>query len=115
MSNADTTKSGIVVYRRKGTTLEGQWSHVRIDGKLAKEVVSDVPIGAYEGDWPVKVYMPDGQLQFTGRLRSTRLGDCLKLTWLGPDGNAAFQGLGQHIDGELMAASFEEISSKTSG
>jgi hypothetical protein len=50
MSNADTTKSGIVVYRRKGTTLEGQWSHVRIDGKLAKEVVSDVPIGAYEGD-----------------------------------------------------------------
>jgi hypothetical protein len=105
-------QSGIVVYRRNGTTLEGRWAHENTGAVLAKEIVSDVPIGACEGDWPVKIFIGnDDTLLFTGRLSSTRLGDCLKLTWQGNfvDGNkpGAFQGLGQQIDGELIAACFE--------
>jgi len=107
--------SGIVVYRRNGTTLEGRWAHVSTGGLLAKEVVSDVPIGAYEGNWPVDILKPDENSPFfTGRLTSTRLGDCLKLTWQGSfvpgNAQATFEGLGQQIDDELIAASFEQTA-----
>src|ERR1051325_461699 len=104
-------KSGIVVYRRNRTMLKGRWAHADIGGLLAEEIVSEVPVGACEGDWPVEIFKPDGTLSFPGRLRSPRLGDCLKLTWQGNfvNGNkpGTFEGLGQQIDGELMAASFE--------
>ena len=107
-------KSGIVVYRRNGTTLEGRWAHTDFGGMLAKEIVSDVPVGAYEGDWPVEIFQPSGKPFFTGRLRSTRLGDCLKLTWQGSfvsnNSRGTFEGLGQQIDGELIAACFESAA-----
>ena len=49
---------------------------------VAKEIAHDVEDGAVEGDWPVEVFHPNGQLSFTGRLSSVKLGSCLKLNWI---------------------------------
>lgn len=105
-------KAGIVVYKRDGTSLVGKWSHAKIDGKLADETVHDVPAGALEGNWPVKISGPAGQLYFTGRLTSVKFGDCLKLAWTGtfPDGKPGlFEGIGYATDRDSISATFEEI------
>jgi hypothetical protein len=75
--------AGIVIYRRQGTSLAGQWTHEQIGGALATELVSDVPPGPLTGTWPVQIFNPDGSLEFTGRLRSVGLGSSLSLTWEG--------------------------------
>jgi hypothetical protein len=106
-------KAGIAIYRRKGKSLSGQWTHEEIGGVLAEELVQDVAAGPMVGDWPVQVFSPDGSVSFTGRLRSVALGNSLLLTWDGnmadkPEQSAKFVGMGYQIDRDLMVASFEQ-------
>jgi hypothetical protein len=105
-------KAGIVIYRRDGTSLSGQWTHGEIGGVLAKELVQDVAAGPMVGDWPVQVFLPDGNVSFAGRLRSVTFGNSLLLTWDGhmadrPPRPAKFVGVGYQINNDLMFASFE--------
>ena len=103
--------AGLVIYKREGRSLVGQWSHENRGGMLAKETVDQVPAGALVGDWPVKTFSPDNRLLFSGRLKSVTLGGCLKLTWTGnlEEANepAEFEGLGYQITDDLMFATFE--------
>jgi hypothetical protein len=106
-------KAGIVVYRRDGTSLSGQWTHEDTGGILAKELVQDVSPGPMVGEWPVEVFKPDGTEYFSGSLKSVSLGNSLILTWNGamvnvPQQPAQFVGIGYQIDGNLMVASFEQ-------
>lgn len=94
------------MYRRSGTSRAGKWTHESVDGISQKEIVHDVPLGTWEGDWPVEVFKGDA-LIFQGRLSSIKLGDCLKLTWKNDSGE--FQGVGYVIDDEMAAASFEPV------
>jgi hypothetical protein len=109
-------KAGIVVYRRSGTSLAGEWAHADTGGVLAKETVHDVRADTWEGDWPVEILTPDGQLLFAGRLNSVRLGDCLRLAWQGnflqDNKPGTFQGLGRALGDDLMVASFEQTESE---
>jgi hypothetical protein len=106
-------QAGIVVYQRKGNQLVGQWSHEKIEGALANEIVHDVAPGALEGDWPVEIFAPDGSLYFTGRLSSAKWGGCVKLSWQGSflaDGTSArFEGIGYASGPDLLSATFEQI------
>ena len=104
--------AGIVIYRRDGTSLSGQWTHQKIGGVLAKELVHGVSPGSMVGTWPVEVFAPDGSQYFTGSLQSVSLGNSLILTWNGamvnaPETPAEFVGIGNQIDNDLMVASFE--------
>jgi hypothetical protein len=106
-------KAGIVIYRRDGTSLSGQWVHQDTGGILAKELVQDVSSGPMIGDWPVQVFLPDGTQYFTGNLQSVSLGDSLILTWNGamvntPQQPVEFIGIGYQIDSDLMVATFEQ-------
>jgi hypothetical protein len=106
-------KAGIVVYKRDGTSLSGQWTHEDTGGILARELVENVSPGPMVGDWPVVVFSPDGTEYFTGSLKSVSLGNSLILTWNGamvnaPQQPARFVGIGYQIDSNLMVASFEQ-------
>ena len=111
-------QAGIVIYRRHGNQLVGQWSHADepIGGMLANEIVHDVAPNALEGDWPVEIFAPPapgGPIYFTGRLRASKLGDCVKLVWEGTfvkDGAPArFEGIGLASGPDLLSATFEKI------
>ena len=106
-------KAGMVIYRRGGTFLSGQWARQDTGGILAKELVQDVSPGPMVGDWPVQVFMPDGTQYFTGSLKSVSFGDSLILMWSGamvnaPQQRAEFVGIGYQIDSDLMVASIEQ-------
>ncbi|MER9227041.1 hypothetical protein NKI39_15645 [Mesorhizobium sp. M0664] len=105
-------KAGIVIYKRVGTLLVGKWAHEDSLGLFSEEIVRDVQLGTWEGDWPVEIFQ-ERKLIFRGRLNSVKLGDCLKLKWQqepDSDGGARiFQGIGYAIDAETVAASFELI------
>src|SRR5262245_60525604 len=112
-------QAGIVVYRRLGNQLVGQWSHEKTGGSLANEIVHEVAPNALEGDWPVEIFLPPaptGEIYFTGRLRSSNLGDCVKLVWEGnfvKDGKPArFEGIGMASGPDLLMATFEEITTR---
>jgi hypothetical protein len=105
-------KAGIVIYRRDGTSLTGQWVHEHTGGMLAKELVQNVSSGPMVGDWPVQIFLPGDTQYFTGNLRSVHLADSLILTWSGtmvtlPQQHVEFVGIGYQIDDDLMVASFE--------
>jgi hypothetical protein len=105
-------KARIVIYRRDGTSLSGQWTHQNTGGIFAKELVQEVSPGPMVGDWPIQVFMPGGTLYFSGNLKSVSLGNSLILTWNGAIVNAThrpakFVGIGYQIDDNLMVASFE--------
>ena len=102
-------QAGIVVYRRGDGVLIGQWANEDTHGRLASEVVHDVPVDTWEGNWLVDIFVGD-ELVFRGTWNSVRFGDCLKLTWQGKlkDGaQKTYQGIGYAIDAETMAATFE--------
>ena len=104
--------AGIVIYRRDGTSLSGQWTHQEIGGVFAKELVHGVSPGPMVGAWSVEVFAPDGSRYFTGSLKSVGLGKSQILTWNGamanaPDKPVEFVGIGYQIDNDLMVASFE--------
>ena len=104
-------EAGIVVYQRQGNQLVGQWSHENEDGKLAKEIVHDVAPGSLEGDWPVEIFKHTGELFYSGRLHSSKFGDCLKLVWEGKltnGGPLRFEGIG-YAHGDLVSATFELV------
>jgi hypothetical protein len=102
----EAVQAGIIVYRRNGASLVGQWTHENVNGISQKEIVHDVTHGTWEGDWPVEIFK-DGVRIFEGRLSSIKLGDCLKLTW--KSDSSEFQGVGYAIDDETAAASFEPV------
>jgi hypothetical protein len=109
--------AGIVIYRRDGTSLSGQWTHQNTGGVLAKEMVHDVSPGPLVGNWPVEVFAPDGSQYFTGSLQSESLGASLTLTWTGAMVNAPqqptqFVSIGYQIGSDLMVASFEPVAAK---
>jgi len=105
-------QAGIVVYQRQGNQLVGQWSHESRGGKLMKEIVDDVAPGPLEGEWPVKIFDEAGELEYTGRLQSSKLGDCVKLVWEGNfvknKTSLRFEGIG-YAYGDLLSASFEPV------
>ena len=106
-------QAGIVVYQRQGNQLVGRWSHQNNNGVLADEIVHDVAPGAVEGDWPVEIFEPNGKLQFTGRLNSSKWGDCVKLSWTGSLSNgtsASFEGIGTASGADILSATFELIT-----
>jgi hypothetical protein len=107
-------KAGIVIYRRDGSSLSGQWTHQDIGGLLAKELVQNVPSGPMVGNWPVQVSAPDGSVIFTGWLQAATLGKSLLLTWdeTMAGGQPKFVGLGYQINDDLMVASFEPAASE---
>jgi len=106
-------QAGIAVYQRQGDQLVGQWSHEDIGGALADEIVHGVAAGALEGEWPVDIFAPTGEIFFRGRLRSTKFGKCLRLEWEGSfvnDGAAArFEGIGHQSGSDFLSATFEQV------
>jgi hypothetical protein len=102
------------LYQRQGNQLVGRWSHELNDGVLANEIVHDVAPGALEGDWPVEIFKPDGKPYFTGRLNSSKWGDCLKLAWKGSflanGTSASFEGIGYASGPDTLSATFELIT-----
>jgi hypothetical protein len=106
--------SGIVYYRRVGTSLVGKWSHEKTNGMLADEVIQNVPVGSIEGSWPVEISVPDAGLIFRGQVTISKLGESLRFEWNGTDltnnTNASYAGIGiAFID--LIFASFEPAGS----
>jgi mannose-6-phosphate isomerase-like protein (cupin superfamily) len=113
-------RSGVVYYRREGNSLVGKWTHEDTSGRLGDEVVQNVEPGATEGAWPVEIYAPGGNLLFTGELKSTKLGDSLKLEWIGEfteqRAEGRFSGIGIALTNDLIVASFEQVAlSRTTG
>jgi hypothetical protein len=106
-------QAGIVVYQRQGNQLVGLWSHEDTKGALADEIVRNVPDGVLEGDWPVDIFAPGGELFFAGHLRTEKFGDCLKLVWEGKFLDSGqpgrFEGIG-HARGDLLSATFEKVA-----
>ena len=112
-------RAGVVIYRRLGRTLVGEWTHEDVDGQLVLEVVFDVPEGEVEGDWPVKIFLPADELNWAGRVKSTKLGAGLKLEWTGeyksgPNAGerADFVGVGIVVDPDTIVACFEPVETE---
>jgi hypothetical protein len=103
-------QSGIVYYQRVGTSLVGKWSHEKINGVLADEVIQNVPAGSVEGLWPVEISMPGAGLIFKGQITISRFGESLRFEWSGTDltknTSAHYIGIGI-ASGDLIFASFE--------
>ena len=106
-------KAGVIVWKRAGRQLIGQWTHVTTGGLLASEIVSNIEPGATTGRWPVEIRAPDGTVIFEGELSSETLGQTLALEWRGrklPSGDeGVFKGVGIVIDSDSIAASFEQM------
>lgn len=106
-------KAGVIVFKRAGRQLIGQWTHVTIGGLLAGEIVSNVEPGVTTGRWPVEIRAPDGTVIFEGELSSEPLGQTLVLEWRGrkvPSGDeGVFIGVGIVVDSDSIAASFEQM------
>jgi hypothetical protein len=101
-------KAGIVIYRRSGGSLVGEWTHEKVDGALQREIVQGTPGPDWTGDWPVEIFQADQSI-FKGRFSSVKFGESLKLAWRKEDGTVAFQGIGCAIGADMLAATFEEV------
>ncbi|MBR1220023.1 hypothetical protein JQ557_18610 [Bradyrhizobium sp. U87765 SZCCT0131] len=108
-------QSGIVYYKRSGSTFDGRWSHQDTGGVFAREVVHDAQPGPFVGSWQVEIFAPDGRSLFVGQLQAVPLGDCVSLSWTKTGETAAsFVGLGHAIDPDLVMACFEPAGGQAS-
>jgi len=104
--------AGIVIYDRKGTDLEGRWTHEDSKGHFAREVVFGVPKDRFVGSWKVDIYRPNGPLFWTGGLTSDELGEAFSLRWEGAfieSGDASsYIGVGVELPDGTIVATFED-------
>ena len=108
------SEAGVVVYERKGRSLEGIWTHESIHGVVGREVVEDVEEGRFDGNWKVEIFLPTqaGPI-YEGRLISEPLGSAYLLRWIGfrtANGSRQnFKGIGLWRDSGILVASFQEV------
>lgn len=107
--------AGIVIYRRKGRSLQGSWTHQDLKGACGREVVHEVDAGQTTGNWPVDIYLPgETAIFFSGQLYITRLDQSLLLKWTGArisDGNPmSFTGIGFSLDQNTIVATFQAVT-----